>query len=147
MFNSQFLMFNIKPITMDEKNSLSRRQWLGRVTVPALTAAGASMIGVNAIAAPGNDTPDDKLSGTRVYNVQDFGARGDGKTLNTKSIQSAIDAMTKKGGGVVLVPSGLWLTGPITLKSNINLHLANGSTLLFTKDFDQYPLVAGNWVL
>lgn len=74
-----------------------------------------------------------------------YGAVADGNTLNTKSINAAIDAMHKKGGGVVLVPAGLWLTGPIVLKSNINLHLANGSTLLFTKDFDQYPLVAANW--
>lgn len=73
------------------------------------------------------------------------GAVADGNTLNTKSINAAIDAMHKKGGGVVLIPAGLWLTGPIVLKSNINLHLANGATLLFTKDFDQYPLVAANW--
>ncbi len=73
------------------------------------------------------------------------GAVADGNCLNTKSIQAAIEAMHKKGGGVVLIPAGLWLTGPIVLKSNINLHLANGATLLFTKDFDQYPLVAANW--
>ncbi len=74
-----------------------------------------------------------------------LGAIPDGHTLNTKSINGAIDAMHKKGGGVVLVPAGLWLTGPIVLKSNINLHLATGATLLFTKDFDQYPLVQANW--
>jgi polygalacturonase len=45
----------------------------------------------------------------------------------------------------VLVPHGLWLTGPIVLKSNINLHLAVGATLLFTEDFNQYPLIEGNW--
>ncbi len=73
------------------------------------------------------------------------GAIPDGNTLNTKSINAAIDLMHKKGGGVVLVPPGLWLTGPIVLKSNVNLHLAAGSTLLFTKDFNQYPLVAANW--
>lgn len=74
-----------------------------------------------------------------------FGAVPDGKTLNTKSINGAIDACSKKGGGVVLVPAGLWLTGPVVLKSNVNLHLANGSTLLFTKDKNEYPLVAANW--
>ena len=62
------------------------------------------------------------------------GAVADGNTLNTKSIQAAIEASGKKGGGVVLVPAGLWLTGPIVLKSNVNLHLAAGATLLFTKD-------------
>lgn len=74
-----------------------------------------------------------------------FGARPDGETLNTIFIQSAIDAQAKKGGGVVLVPAGLWLTGPLVLKSGINLHLATGATLLFTPDFSQYPLVEANW--
>jgi len=77
--------------------------------------------------------------------VAKLGALPDGNTLNTKVINLAIENLSKKGGGVVLVPSGLWLTGPITLKSNINLHLAEGATLLFTKDFNQYPLVESNW--
>jgi polygalacturonase len=49
------------------------------------------------------------------------------------------------GGGVVVVPKGLWLTGPIVMKSNVNLHLQTGATLLFTKEFSQYSLVATNW--
>ena len=69
----------------------------------------------------------------------------DGSTLNTKSINEAIDACNKKGGGVVMLPAGLWLTGPVILKSNVNLHLAAGATLLFTKDFNEYPLVKANW--
>lgn len=77
--------------------------------------------------------------------IKKFGAVPDGHTLNTKNITAAIDAQAKKGGGVVLIPAGLWLTGPIVIKSNINLHLETGATLLFTKDFDQYPLVAANW--
>jgi len=78
-------------------------------------------------------------------NIKTFGAVGDGYTLNTKSINDAISAANKKGGGVVLVPSGLWLTGPVVLKSNTNLHLEEGATLLFTKDKSQYPLVKANW--
>jgi polygalacturonase len=74
-----------------------------------------------------------------------YGAIADGYTLNTKSINTSIDAMSKRGGGVVLVPPGLWLTGPVVLKNNINLHLAAGATLLFTADKSQYPLVAANW--
>lgn len=73
------------------------------------------------------------------------GAIADGYTLNTRSIQAAIDISSKKGGAVVLVPAGLWLTGPIVLKSNVNLHLAVGATLLFTKDKSEYPLVEANW--
>ncbi|HEX5651847.1 MAG TPA: glycoside hydrolase family 28 protein [Chitinophagaceae bacterium] len=78
-------------------------------------------------------------------NIAKLGAVPDGHTLNTKTINGAINALHKKGGGVVLLPAGLWLTGPITIQSNINLHLATGATLLFTRDFDQYPLVAANW--
>ncbi len=77
--------------------------------------------------------------------IKKFGAVPDGNELNTKAINNAIDALHKRGGGVVLVPAGLWLTGPVVLKSNINLHLAAGATLLFTKDFNQYPLVKANW--
>jgi polygalacturonase len=78
-------------------------------------------------------------------NILKYGAVADGNTLNTKSINGAIDACNKKGGGVVLVPAGLWLTGPVVIKSNVNLHLATGSILLFTRDFSQYPLVKGSW--
>ena len=54
--------------------------------------------------------------------IKKYGAIEDGNTLNTKSINAAIDALSKKGGGVVLVPAGLWLTGPVVLKNNINHH-------------------------
>lgn len=73
------------------------------------------------------------------------GAVSNGLSLNTKAINAAIETMAKKGGGVVLIPSGLWLTGPIVLKSNINLHLSAGATLLFTADKKEYPLVKSNW--
>ncbi|MCX6315778.1 MAG: glycoside hydrolase family 28 protein [Bacteroidetes bacterium] len=82
---------------------------------------------------------------SKTVSITTFNAVPDGLTLNTKSINAAIDALAKSGGGTVLVPAGLWLTGPIVLKSNINLHLAQGATILFTTDFDQYPLVATNW--
>ena len=78
-------------------------------------------------------------------NILKFGAVADGQTLNTKAINAAIDACSKKGGGVVVIPAGLWFTGPIELKSNVNLHLKKGALLQFTKDFDQYQLVEGNW--
>lgn len=69
-----------------------------------------------------------------------FGAVGDGETLNTKAIQQAIDHCSAKGGGTVIVPPGIWLTAPVELKSNINLHLDEGAVLLFTKDHSQFPL-------
>ncbi len=74
-----------------------------------------------------------------------FGAKGDGVALNTESINKTIASVSQKGGGVVLIPSGLWLTGPIELKSNVNLHLKRDAILQFTDDFDQYKLVQGNW--
>lgn len=74
-----------------------------------------------------------------------LGAVGDGATLNTKIINAAINTVSKSGGGVVLVPAGLWLTGPIELKNNINLHLSVGATLLFTSDLSQYKLIPANW--
>jgi polygalacturonase len=74
-----------------------------------------------------------------------FGAKGDGVALNTESINKTIASVSQKGGGVVLIPSGLWLTGPIELKSNVNLHLKRDAILQFTDDFNQYKLVEGNW--
>ena len=79
------------------------------------------------------------------FSIVKYGAVPDGNSLNTKSINAAIDACNKKGGGVVLIPSGLWLTGPVVIKSNVNLHLIAGATLLFSKDKNEYPLVQGNW--
>ncbi len=77
------------------------------------------------------------------FNIIAFGAKPDGKTLNTEAINKAIQTCSSKGGGVVLVPSGIWSTGPIELKSNVNLHLKKSATLLFTTDKSQYPLVEG----
>jgi polygalacturonase len=74
-----------------------------------------------------------------------LGAKNDGVTLNTKSINATINAVSKKGGGVVLIPRGLWLTGPIELKSNVNLHLQRDAVLNFTRDLTEYKLVETNW--
>ncbi len=76
-------------------------------------------------------------------NVLAYGAKPDGITLNTKAINTAILTCSQKGGGVVLVPAGIWLTGPVELKSNVNLHLKKSATLLFTTDKSQYALVEG----
>lgn len=80
-----------------------------------------------------------------IYNIVKYGAVPDGYILNTKSIQKAIDDCAAKGGGTVFLPNGLWLSGPIVLKSNVNLNLAAGATLLFTADKTQFPLVKANW--
>jgi len=79
------------------------------------------------------------------FNILRYGAYNDGISLNTESINAAITDCSNKGGGVVLIPEGLWLTGPIELKSNVNLHLKRAAILLFTPDKSQYPLVEGSY--
>lgn len=79
------------------------------------------------------------------FNIVRYGAKADGVTLNTQAINAAITACNKKGGGVVVIPKGFWLTGPLVLKSNVNLHLQQNALLQFTADKSQYPLVETNW--
>jgi polygalacturonase len=74
-------------------------------------------------------------------NITDFGAVGDGLTKNTAAFEQAIAAVAAKGGGKVIIPRGMWLTGPIVLQNNINLHAEAGAMVVFSKDFDDYPLV------
>ena len=79
------------------------------------------------------------------FNIVKYGAVADGLTLNTKAINTAITACSAKGGGVVLIPQGLWSTGPIVLKSNVNLHIDRAAMVQFTDDKTQYALVEGNY--
>ncbi len=74
-------------------------------------------------------------------NIIDFGAIGDGMTLNTKAIAEAIEKVSEKGGGKVIIPRGIWLTGPIILESNINIHAEEGALILFSDDKSLYPLI------
>ena len=78
----------------------------------------------------------------RTFPITDFGAKPGGEAMNTKAIAAAIAACAQAGGGRVLVPEGLWLTGPIHLKSNVNLHVVEGAELRFSDKFDDYlPVV------
>jgi polygalacturonase len=79
------------------------------------------------------------------FSVMNYGAVADGITLNTRAINTAIEDCSKKGGGVVLIPAGLWATGPIVLRSGVNLHVDRAAIVQFTADKDQYPIVIGNW--
>ena len=74
-------------------------------------------------------------------NIKDFGAVADGKTLNTTPINNAIKNVHEKGGGKVIIPSGLWLTGPIEILSNVNLYTEKNALILFTDDHNQYPII------
>lgn len=78
-------------------------------------------------------------------NIMSYGAVADGLTLNSKAINSAIEACAAKGGGTVVIPRGSFVSGPVIMKSNINLHLDKGALVLFTSDFNQYPLVRSSF--
>lgn len=88
---------------------------------------------MKAVAEP--EIPDYSVS------ITDFGGVADGKTLNTKSFERAIKHLTERGGGRLVVPFGVWYTGPIELKSRINLHLEDGALVLFSSNRADYPLV------
>ena len=71
-------------------------------------------------------------------NILKIGGKNDGKTLNTKAIAKGIERLSAQGGGTLYFPAGTYLTGPITMKSNITLHIDAGAVLSFTDDFDAY---------
>jgi len=73
-----------------------------------------------------------------VYDVRDYGAKADGKTLCTKSIQAAIDKCAADGGGTVYLPPGNWLSGTIYMGNYVTLLLDSGSTLLGSRDPNDY---------
>ncbi len=73
------------------------------------------------------------------YDVREFGARGDGESLDTAAIQKAIDACAAAGGGEVRLAGGTFLSGTVVLKSHVTLHVAAGATLLGSRDMDHYP--------
>lgn len=77
----------------------------------------------------------------KTVKITDYGAVGDGLTLNTEAFNRALTEFSAQGGGRVIIPNGIWLTGPVVLQSNINLHLEKGAMILFTTDFNAYPLV------
>lgn len=76
-----------------------------------------------------------------IYNVRDYGAAGDGKTLDTRAIQAAVDKCTEAGGGrVVLDKGGTFLSGTVFLKSNVTLYIESGTVLLGSTDIADYPV-------
>jgi polygalacturonase len=134
---------------------LTRRQWLGNAPVGAFALG---LLGSRSLAAQTSHSSSKDL-GAHAYNIRDFGAKGDGKAVDTAALQSAIDACTRDGGGTVLVPAGVFQIGTTELKSNVTLHIAAGGTLLGSNDGRQYhavdeiplegdtTLVDGNWAL
>jgi polygalacturonase len=78
-------------------------------------------------------------------NVLDFGAKGDGVTKDTAAIQTALDACAENGGGTVLVPEGVFLTGGIILHAHTTLQLTSRANLLGSPDIADYPLENVRW--
>jgi Glycosyl hydrolases family 28 len=124
---------------------LSRRKLIAQMSMPPLAASlTGALFGKDIARANSTNATDSTLSGARVFNVRDFGAKGDGQTLDTRAVQSAIDAAHKDRGGTVLVPAGTFVVGTIELKSNVTLHLAAQGRLLGTEKPAQYK--AGNGI-
>lgn len=73
--------------------------------------------------------------------VKDFGGVGDGVTLNTEAFAKAMKHISDKGGGHLDVPAGIWLTGPIEILSNCDLHVTPNAVIIFDPDRDLYPII------
>ena len=81
----------------------------------------------------------------KTVSLAQYGAKGDGKTLCTEAFSKAIDELSRQGGGRLSVPQGVWFTGPIVLKSHVDLHLEKGAVILFSGDMDLYPVIETNY--
>jgi len=109
--------------------------------IPFITAV-LVLVLINTQAFCANTDHDPKENdGPGVWNISRFGARNDGKTLNTQSIQNAIDACAQAGGGVVFVPAGTFISGPLFLRSNVELYLTRGAVLKGSPNLNDYPPV------
>jgi polygalacturonase len=104
----------------------------------ALAVLFAFALAVSAIAQTGGKAP-------KRFVISDFGAVADGKTVNTKAIQEAIDKCFASGGGVVVVPKGTFLSGAIFLKQGTNLYVEKDGVLKGTTNIDDYPLIDTRW--
>ena len=73
--------------------------------------------------------------------LSDFGGNGNGTASNTDAFAAAMDYLSSQGGGHLVVPAGIWLTGPIEIKSNIDLHITRNAIILFDADRSLYPII------
>jgi polygalacturonase len=142
------------------RGSLTRREFVLRLgagsgvalALPALLDACARPEAASAVAGGAWDRVPEILARItppvfpdRVLSIVDHGAVADGITSCTEAIRTAIAACADAGGGRVLVPAGRFFTGPIHLRSNVELHVSDGATLLFSTDPADYPNVFTRW--
>lgn len=118
-----------------ESPLLSRRRWLG---VAAAGSVATGVAGVSSVPAHASSQASTSQAGARTYNIRDFGAKGDGQTLDTAAVQTAIDTCHRESGGTVLIPAGVFVIGTVELKSNVRLYLAAAGKLLGSADGKQY---------
>jgi polygalacturonase len=85
------------------------------------------------------------VSQASAFNVREHGAVGDGQTLDSPAIQSAIEACAAQGGGTVYLPSGHYLAGTLFLRNNLALHLDSGAVILGSESPDDYPIIHSRW--
>lgn len=130
------------------KQPFSRRKWLKAMTAGSIasgvfgaTEMFASGLSVQREQQLAGASAEASTKGTRVYNIRNFGAKGDGVTLDTAALQSAIDACNRDEGGTVLVPAGVFVIGTLEMKSNVTLHIAAQGKLLGSADGKQYHAV------
>ena len=126
-----------------KKKNLSRRRFL---ISGGMVATAVTMIPNRIQAAHSPDVLDTKkdIPGNQqnsvngVYNIRDFGAKGDGTTIDSPAINETIEFCSSSGGGTVLIPPGIYLSGTIHLKSNMVFHIAPGATILGSKNLNDY---------
>ena len=82
---------------------------------------------------------------SRSVNLLDFGGVSDGVTLNTQAFADAIAKLSEQGGGKLIVPAGIWRTGPIGLQSHIELNVDKNAIIVFDPDQDLYPIIDTNF--
>jgi polygalacturonase len=112
---------------------------------PRATARFGSVMGWNAVPSILARIRPPKFP-ARDFPITDFGARAGGDFDNTEAIRKAIEACNRAGGGRVVVPAGVFMTGAVQLKSNVNLHVSEGATLKFFNDPAKYlPVVYTRW--
>jgi hypothetical protein len=120
---------------------LSRREWLAWLSSASLSAV---LLGQRALAAePALQVVGAATDlGVRTYNVREFGAKGDGVTLDSAAVQAAINACHADQGGTVLIPAGVFVIGTVELKSNVTLRIAAQGKLLGSADGKDYHAIA-----
>ena len=96
--------------------------------------------------SPPSSRAADSPSSARVFNVREFGATGDGRTLDTKAIQKALNDCGKAGGGTVLFPAGTYLSQPLKIRTQTTMRLETGATLLATPHQSDFMKVPGDWL-